>query len=531
MDSADYEYSQKNYTKSIEIVTQVKILAETNNWDDFNWNALNLMGICYRMISDYDKSLDCFLESYKIVLKTSDRQGELVLLANIAQAYSQGENHIQAIENLQKALAIAKDLKDTIRIGILYVNLCWVANAMEDLKLARKYIDTGLVFLEVKASKEWIFLAKTIKLENLYLSKAYPAAEKLVIDVLDEHGDEINKFHTIVSFLLLSSKIYQHLGNQQNALYFLSEALKYNPSLKNRIEIYDQFSSIYWESDSFYLAGLYKDSVILLKDSLHKIFTRDNLENNRIRFELLNSEKELSESKAKQKAERTLFIFILIFVIALAIILIWVFRMRSIKNKQRKIILENEQKITKLELEKERNKKLLLKKQLKEQETLALLEQEKLNNEIEAKNRQLTAKILSQSNRHEWIEEMLKELSEISGHSENDLLDPLIRKLKIQLKDSSEWDTFLNHFEEMNPSLLMSLQNTHPNLTANDIQLISCIYLDLDTKKIAYLLHVSVETCRKKKERLAAKIGIKVSELRDYFKNIEKNFISHNPPV
>jgi len=70
----------------------------------------------------------------------------------------------------------------------------------------------------------------------------------------------------------------------------------------------------------------------------------------------------------------------------------------------------------------------------------------------------------------------------------------------------------------MAPSLLVFLKNSYPNLTINDIQLLTCIYLELDTPKIAHLLNISTEACRKKKQRLASKMKMQVSDIHDYLK-------------
>ncbi len=587
------ELSDKNYLKAIEICNEVQLLAEKNNWNILQIKALNDMGIAYRIISDYDKAMECYLDAYKIALKISDQKGEIVLLNNIADLYSMDQKLSQAKEYYQKALVIAKEMGDTLLRATLYVNLSDIASDENNLDLAEEYIDLGLLLFKSKATKGALFEAQITKAKIFYKKQEYFSAEKVILDVLKEHEGEIEKFKHSVSFFLLASRIYQEQNKQEEALYYAKHALECDPTLEEYINIYERLSDHYRVNNSAALAWAYNDSVMLMKDSLYKMNIKENLETNRVRFKLLNSERDLSENKAKQKAERILFISILIFIIILAVILIWVLRIQSIRNKQgkqitelelekeknKKQILEQETKeketlalleqerlnIEKLRLkqqlkeqealnllEKERlqnevneklllkqrmkeqeierileqerlnNEKLLLAQQLKEQETLALLKQEKLNNEIDAKNRQLTAKILSHTNRHEWLNEILQSLLKIPEKSRDTVLNSIIWDLKIQLKDSSEWDTFLNHFEEMNPSLLMALKNKSPNLTANDIQLISCIYLDLDTKKIAHLLNVSTDACWKKKQRLANKMGITASKLRDYFKNIEK---------
>lgn len=58
----------------------------------------------------------------------------------------------------------------------------------------------------------------------------------------------------------------------------------------------------------------------------------------------------------------------------------------------------------------------------KEKETSALLEQEKLKNEIELKNRKLSAKALYLSGRNELIEETLQSLSKLPEISKDPAL-------------------------------------------------------------------------------------------------------------
>jgi DNA-binding CsgD family transcriptional regulator len=268
----------------------------------------------------------------------------------------------------------------------------------------------------------------------------------------------------------------------------------------------------------FSLAIQYKDSAIITKDSLAKINERDRMLNNQIKIDLLRSEKELVHSKLKQKTERILFISIISFITILSLITVWLFRIQVSKNRQSKIIAENKQKIIELELEKEKNKKILLEQQLKEQEVLVLLEQERLNKEIEIKNRQLTARALSESKRNKLFEEIIISLSEIPNHKENQILQQTIQRLKDQQKKSLQ-KNFLFYFEQINPVFLNRLKEKHPDLTTNDIQLLSYFYLNLSTKEIATLLNILPDSLKKKKQRLATKLGVDTMDLYLYLAN------------
>ena len=522
IESVKQEYSQKNFAKCIELLTEVKDLAKTNKWPDIEAQALNNLGVLYQRISDYDKAMECYLAVYKMI---GDRQEEkhrkAIVLNNIAGLYATDKEFNKATDYYQKALLISRQVKDTISMMHILNNLGAIANETNNTDLAIQHANSSLD-LSQNIPTDRMINSLEIKANALYLRREYDAAGKLALSTFQQMQIYEIDYPYTVSLILLISKIFQEQGKGQEAIFFVKKALDYSSNLKDFIDIYEQMAILYQKNHFSDLALAYKDSVSILKDSLHKINAFDNIENGRIRFELLNSEKELAENKAKQKVERMLFIVVVISIFILALIFIWVLRIQSIRSKQWKIIIEKEQQITKLELETEKNQKMIIEQRLKEKETASLLEQERLHNEINIKNKQLTAKILSQTNNNELIKNLIKELIEASASKENPMLDAIIRKLKMQLNNSLEWDSFLTYFEQINPTLLESLQRIHPNLPVNNMQLLSCIYLNLDTKKIAYLLNISSEACRKKKQRLANKMNIPVAELSDYIAKIAK---------
>ncbi|RYY72075.1 MAG: RNA-binding protein [Chitinophagaceae bacterium] len=155
------------------------------------------------------------------------------------------------------------------------------------------------------------------------------------------------------------------------------------------------------------------------------------------------------------------------------------------------------------------------------QKAISMLEQERLKNEVELKNRKLSAKALYLSGRNQMIEEVLSELSELPQVSKQELLVNHIQTLKTHLKTDNEWDNFITHFEEVNQNFLMTLKAKHPNLIANDIRFLSYIYMNLSTKEIASMLNIAPESCRKRKERISAKMEIPEDiSLYDYLATI-----------
>ena len=517
IDSAINEHSKKNYAKSIEIFIKTKDFAEANAWVEIEINTLNGLGVVYYSVPDYKKAMDYYMEAYRLVLHEPKMKAkEALLLNNIAGLYVIDKKYDMASDYYQKALLISQHIKDTISMTSLLNNLGAIANELNNMDLAIQYANSSL---KISQDKSFMVHAQQIKAQALYQKQEYSAAEKLALKTFQQIQVYEIDYQPTISLVLLITKIYQAQGKEAEALLFIQKALDYSPNLQDIIDVYEQMAILYQKNQLSDLALAYKDSVIILKDSLNKINAFKDTENSHIRLELLNSERELSENKAKQKAERMLFMVVVIAIFILAVILIWVLRIQSIRNKQRKHIteleLQQEKNQNLLQQEQLNNKNLRLEQQLKEQETSALLEQQKLVNEIEIKNRQLTAKILSQSHRNEMLEDIINKFSGY-GQLENPVIKSIIQQLKMQLKDSSRENGFLSHFEQINPAFLLALKEKHPDLTDGETRLLSYIYLHLDIAEISQLLNITPVYTRKKRERLAKKMGVSTSELFDY---------------
>src|SRR5690606_2429315 len=156
--------------------------------------------------------------------------------------------------------------------------------------------------------------------------------------------------------------------------------------------------------------------------------------------------------------------------------LIWMYKNNSLKHKQRKRIIE-------MELGKEKSDHLLLEEQHREKEATALLEKERLKNELEVKNRELTTKAMYLASKNELIEEVVQSLSQSTQITSNTPLKNHINDLKKHLKKDTQWDSFFVHFEELNQGFLDRLRIQHTNLTTNDIRFLTFLYMNLSYKE------------------------------------------------
>jgi DNA-binding CsgD family transcriptional regulator len=131
-----------------------------------------------------------------------------------------------------------------------------------------------------------------------------------------------------------------------------------------------------------------------------------------------------------------------------------------------------------------------------------------LQREIELRNRKLSARALYLSGRNQLINDLILFIETIPELSKVPTLDIQIKHLKDYLRDDTEWETFISHFEEVNPGFLARLRKLHPALTSNDMRYIAYIYMNLTTKEISNLLNITIYASKKRKERIISKMNL-----------------------
>jgi len=510
---------QKEHARSLELLTEARTLAEKNKWYKQLFLATNNIGANYYNILEYGEALNYYLEGYTIAVKELEPTDEMVVLNNIAILYSKEKNYEKAKEYFKKAYDIARENNDEIKIGLYAMNLGNLANEMNQPKEGRVYILESFKYL--KKDPQFMVLAQVGLAENDLL-QGHPRQAREKALSLYQSSINLNFNDTGTSLMTIITKSYLAEGNYAMAAASAHKLLSTTtPNAETKKNVFGLLAQAYTKSGDYTKALQYKDSVVKAIEELEETKNKTLLKNNEAKFQIQDYKNQLAINQEKSAADRKLFYYIIAVIIAVVTIVILVLRNISVKHKQKKLIAEQNEKVIALELEKEKNENLLLEKQIRERETQALLEQEQLKSEIEARNRKLSAKALYLSGRNELIEEVISSLTQLPSLAENRSLSGHIKTLKSHLRTDHEWDSFITHFEEVNHGLLNRLKVLHPSLNANDIRFISYIYMNLSTKEISSILNITAEACRKRKERVASKMDLPENvSLYDYLSNV-----------
>jgi hypothetical protein len=132
-----------------------------------------------------------------------------------------------------------------------------------------------------------------------------------------------------------------------------------------------------------------------------------------------------------------------------------------------------------------------------------------LKADVNQKSKELANTTLTLAKKNEMLlalkEELAKGKRTPSGTIDHRKIDKLIDR---NLNNKEDWSIFESHFNEVHEAFLKRLRRACPELTTGDLKLAAYLRMDLNSKEIAPLLHISLRGVENKRYRLRKKIGL-----------------------
>lgn len=158
---------------------------------------------------------------------------------------------------------------------------------------------------------------------------------------------------------------------------------------------------------------------------------------------------------------------------------------------------------------------------------LVALRNEKLEVEINFKNSELASSAMHLVKKGELLTKIKTELAHVMKVTDNPQaiseLKKMIKSLGEDDNMDKEWENFTKHFDKVHSDFIVSLKETHPSITNNEIKLCAYLRMNLSTKEIAQLMNISVRGVEISRYRLRKKLGIGTeTNLFDYLIQLHK---------
>ncbi len=179
-------------------------------------------------------------------------------------------------------------------------------------------------------------------------------------------------------------------------------------------------------------------------------------------------------------------------------ILIFIYLGYVVNNFHRKYYRNQREKLL------EKAQKELELQELESSQKIIKLNNEKLRNDIEVKNRELATSTMSIIRKNEFLSSIKIEL--VSGGKEN--LNKVVKIIDKNLNNRDDWKMFQEAFNNADKKFLDKVKDKHPDLTPNDLRLCAYLRLNLSSKEIAPLLNISPRSVEVKRYRLRKKMNL-----------------------
>lgn len=497
---------QHDYRRSSALLFRARSEAEKSaDYEQLFWVYTNL-GINQAELLNYADALQHFSKAYQIAIDHLDNRKVLSIRNNIAGLYMMNHENAKALAEYMGIYNDVKGKKDSVFIGGCALNIATLQISEGKYAKALPYIVEAERMLGHNIENK----ATLTELRVDYLlgihqpSIAYNLVQQVMV--------KYNTLAPLPEMQLLHARTAQAIGRVDEAVVAGQGVLRArNVNLSMKREVFTLLSALYTQQGNYPKALACKDSVVWATDSLASVTGQKLFEARQIQFDIWQKQQEIDNYQSRHRLELALTLT----AIVACCILVWALWVQKRNNRQ-------QHRLSALELEREQERREALQARLTAEQVAMEAEQAASHRTIEQRSRELMSKALQAANRSDALRELLHALDDnVVLHQVDDpVLKRTIANLRHQLDSSVEWKDFTTYFEQANATFIQSLKRNHPTLTANEIRYLSLVYINLSPKEIALLLNITPESCKKKKQQVARKMGLTDPKmLYDYLVN------------
>lgn len=408
---------------------------------------------------------------------------EAIIKVGIGRTETLRNNYLEAITYLEDGISIFESVAHEKWLAISYMELGNTYYSLKDYDNALLYYNKGL---KISEENKWDYFIAPY-LENIgavYLdTKKYDKALNNFFasnKISSKHGSVNNQiiFFNDIASAYFGKKDYKNALKNYNKAIQIADSIN---SIDNLSDNYKERAEVYETINNYKKATLDYKKHILLNDSIFNIAKTRQIDELKTQYEtekkeqqILLQNKEIDLLKQKEK-NNNLQRLLLGIGLLLSIIGIYAVRQKLKRNK---------------------------------------LEKEKLDNELAFKKKELTTHALHLAKKNEVLEGLKQKAKEFNASPDNNQngYQQLIRTINFDLKDDNNWDNFSIYFQEVHKDFNNIVKQKYPEVTPNELRLMSLLKMNLSSKEIANILNISPAGIKKARYRLRKKLNINTDD-------------------
>jgi len=482
-------------------------------------SAINRLGLIFRVKNDYQKAYSYFMQSLELNKKINNTKGIADLYNNLGIISERLGKEEEAIKYYQKSLRLYKTLPE--KRNYIY-DIASVTNNIASYYSNREVYDSAFFYirkaihLHIKLNNKvdlctsynnyghlFYFLGNTDS-ALFYFNKSLNLAKE--INVKKEEFFALKNLASIYrerkQYAIAKEMLYSALAIQ------LEVGSPYNLS-----EIYLSLSNLFSDLKMCDSSFFYYKKHVVLKDSVLSAKMYAQIHQIKENYEILQRDKKIILLKKNAEIKNT-YNKLLIAIIAIVVIIsLWFLYFLKTKNsilRKNKLLLEQKNKLSKIEIENKEKENKLLAESVKKQNEINRLQKIQYEKELKHKNRELASVTMHILSKNKILSNILNALNKLKKQPElaPDEINKIIKGIKNSISMDADWEQFKMHFDQVNKGFFTKLLNKHPGLTKTDLKLCAYLRMNLSTKEIAQMMNITVAGVHKSKNRLRKKLNI-----------------------
>lgn len=476
IDSARREHDSNNILASFDILTEAREISHKNGFTEEYVTCLNMLSRIYAYIDDFEEATQLNEEAYEISESYKDSVSLMKALNNRGVIAGMRGDNVEAGKIFRRLHDLSVRLNDSVMALTAMRNLAAIEMALGNCGNAL-YIITSILersHLTPKDNLYWELRNMEAEIHQKSDNKA------MAVMIYDSLVRVLPESSTLRSEALRRLALVKAGGGDRRSALELLDKARVSSDPISRYFLYKDYSDVYQKTGNLMKAMEYKDSALLMMDSVHSFAQKSYHHNSTLRFGLLKKEE---ESKIAALNARIWLLLSLSAMLVLTLVCLYLNRKRKVDK------LSSELEFMKMDDE--------LRRSREEQSELQL----RLNAYIE----ELKCHELSIAAKDNLMKEVSAYLSAEGDASSN---RAFLARIKEIGTDAGHLESFLCKTRETHPELFLKLAEKHPALNQNDFRYLSLVYLQLSVNEIAMLLNITPGASKKRKQRICAKIGL-----------------------
>jgi tetratricopeptide (TPR) repeat protein len=457
---------------------------------------LLLSGYAYDIRRDYFHGHEALYQGLLIAEEYGDSAFLWSYCNNLGAHYIEMEDYEKGLELLRRGLLIFDRLDEAQRrysLGSTYNNMAIAFLGLGKPDSARILLEKALMFPDIAGNYYGLFNLYG-NLGRVHLLKAKPDSAVIFFHKAGIALDSLEGSFSGSTAPLYASHnrylgvVYYEIGDLSKAREYFDRALSFAvvaSDLEIKAEVTLKLSRIYRLLGDLSTSLSYMEEYIVIKDTLDDRKADEKITRLTMEYgyqqDMQEKQQEMVLMDLRHRRRELIYLFA-IFTVGGVMITVFLFYL--------------------LQRSKIRRKKL-------EQKAMQL-EKDKISEELEFKNKELTTNVLYLLKKNEFISSISERLNEVlSKLNEEDarILKGIITELD-KTTDEDTWQEFEVRFKEVHNDFYKRLSLDFPDLTAQDLRLCAFLRLNMTNKEIAAITYQSTDSLKTARYRLRKKLGI-----------------------